>query len=101
MSSFLGLGGSKSNSGAGSSLSTVQTQQVKDQVKSSIATEMATAYATSLVNSLTENCFDKCILQPSSSLTSVEENCINDCASKFMRSWNLISKSYIARINNP
>lgn len=96
MSSFLGFGGSKegASAGAGSSGSAVV-----EQIKQSITAELSTAYAQALVNGLTENCFEKCILVPSETMTSVERQCIEDCASKFMSSWNLISKSYIQRIN--
>lgn len=95
--SFLGFGGSKDNS-AGN----INPEQVEivNKIKESISQEIATGYATALVNALSENCFDKCIKNPpSNSLTSVEDKCINDCSSKFMRSWNVISKSYVARIN--
>lgn len=96
MSSFLGFGGSAAPAGApaGGEASALATQ-----LKESISAELNTAYAQTLVNSLTENCFEKCVFEPSNSMTSVERQCIDDCASKFMSSWNVLSKSYIARIN--
>ncbi len=99
MGSFLGFGGGNSKDGASATTADPQSQQVKNKIKNSIAQEMATAYATGLVNALSENCFQKCIIKPSDSLSTDDEKCISDCASKFMRSWNLISKEYIARIN--
>ncbi|VEU20744.1 DEKNAAC101568 [Brettanomyces naardenensis] len=98
MTSFLGFGGS--NNPTQPEPVDSQAAQVKDKIKNSIAQEMATAYATGLVNALSENCFQKCILRPSDSLSAEEDRCISDCSAKFMRSWNLISKEYIARINN-
>lgn len=95
MSSFLGFGGgNKDQSEAARGV-----DPMVEQIKQSISAELNTAYAQALVNGLTENCFEKCIIVPSSTMTSVEKQCIDDCASKFMASWNLISKSYIQRIN--
>lgn len=93
--SFLGLGGSKDATPAISA----EQQQIVDQIKGSIAQEIATTYASSLVNALSENCFEKCIKEPKSSLDVFEDKCVNDCSAKFMRAWNVISKSYVARIN--
>lgn len=99
MGSFLGFGGNNASNTASAAPADPQTLQVKNKIKNSIAQEMATAYATGLVNALSENCFRQCILKPSDSLSAQDEQCITDCAGKFMRSWNLISKEYIARIN--
>lgn len=95
--SFLGFGGSNGNTV--SNINPEQ-QEIINKIKESISQEIATGYATALVNALSENCFDKCIKNPpSDSLTPIEDKCVNDCSSKFMRSWNVISKSYVARIN--
>ncbi len=99
MGSFLGFGGGNKNEGSTAPAADPQALEVKSKIKNSIAQEMATAYATGLVNALSENCFQKCIIKPSDSLSTTDEKCISDCASKFMRSWNLISKEYISRIN--
>lgn len=93
--SFLGLGGSKP---AAPTLAPEQ-QKIVDQIKGEIAQELATTYATTLVNALSENCFEKCIKEPSSSLDPAQDKCVNDCSSKFMRAWNVVSRSYVARIN--
>lgn len=73
-------------------------QKIKSQIQDSIAQELAIANATELVSKITENCFDKCIQQPSTSLNGQEDFCVNQCLEKYMRSWNVISKSYIGRI---
>lgn len=73
-------------------------QQLKQDIQDQIGQELAVANATELVNKVSENCFEKCISNPSSSLTGPEELCINQCLEKYMRSWNVVSKAYITRI---
>ncbi|ODV80611.1 mitochondrial import inner membrane translocase subunit TIM13, partial [Suhomyces tanzawaensis NRRL Y-17324] len=77
---------------------TVRSQQVKQEIQDQITQELAVANASELVNKITENCFQKCIAQPSSALTGAEDYCVNQCLEKYMRSWNVISKAYITRI---
>lgn len=76
--------------------STMLKQQIQDQ----ITQELAVVNATELVNKITENCFDKCIDYPQSSITPPQDQCINQCLQKYMRSWNQISKTYVNRIQN-
>lgn len=98
--SFLGFGGSKnSDGGAAAPPISAEQQQIVDQIKSTISQEIATTYASALVNSLSENCFEKCVKSPSGSLDAAEDKCISDCSAKFMRAWNVVSKAYVARIN--
>lgn len=68
---------------------------IKSQLKSQISQELAVANATELVNKVTENCFEKCLNAP---YTNSQEPCVDQCLAKYMRSWNAISKAYIARI---
>mgnify|MGYP001451630620 CR=1 FL=1 len=68
---------------------------VTDKVKSQIAQELAVANATELVNKVTDNCFEKCLTSPYS---NNNEPCVDQCLAKYMRSWNLVSRAYIARI---
>lgn len=75
-----------------------QSQQVKQQLQDQISQELAVANATELVNKITENCFEKCIHQPLGTISPQEDGCVNQCLEKYMRSWNVISKSYITRI---
>lgn len=89
--------GSSSNTGASAPVQT-SSQKIKSEIQDSIAQELAVANATELVSKITENCFDKCIHHPSSSLNGQEDLCVSQCLEKYMRSWNVISKSYINRI---
>ncbi|GMG21044.1 unnamed protein product [Ambrosiozyma monospora] len=103
---FLGFGSSNDNAPSITSTGTPtpaaadpRSQQIKNELITKVSQEIATANATALVNALTENCYKLCIFKPASSLSAEENKCIDDCSAKFMRSWNLISKSYITRIN--
>lgn len=94
----MALFGSPSTSTAGTSATAVQSQQLKQQIQDQISQELAVANATELVNKITENCFDKCVINPQSQLTPQEDSCVTQCLEKYMRSWNVVSKSYITRI---
>ncbi|EGW35439.1 uncharacterized protein SPAPADRAFT_58669 [Spathaspora passalidarum NRRL Y-27907] len=93
----MGLFGSSSAS-APADPASAKSQQVKQEIQQQISQELATANATELVRTITENCFDKCIFKPQESLSFQEDQCIAQCREKYMRSWNVISKSYISRI---
>ncbi|OBA22241.1 hypothetical protein METBIDRAFT_31174 [Metschnikowia bicuspidata var. bicuspidata NRRL YB-4993] len=74
--------------------------QIKTQLQEQIAQELAVANATELVNKITQNCFDKCIDQPQDLISPQQNTCVSQCLEKYMRSWNVISKTYISRIQN-
>lgn len=86
-----------SSSGDASKPSVTQNPEVK-QIQDEIGQELAIANATELVNKITENCFEKCVQYPETSLTPTQDTCVNQCLEKYMRSWNVISKTYIHRI---
>lgn len=75
-----------------------QSQKIKTELELQIAQELAVANATELVNKITENCFTKCIDYPQDSITAPQNLCVNQCLERYMRSWNVISKHYVARI---
>jgi len=75
-------------------------QKIKQDIQNQISQELAIANATELVRTITENCFDKCVDTPQALFDSVQETCIAQCREKYMRSWNTISRAYIARIQN-
>lgn len=82
----------------GSAAAPLLSDKIKTQLQEQISQELAVANATELVNKITQNCFDKCILQPQDQITPQQDGCINQCLEKYMRSWNVISKTYISRI---
>lgn len=67
------------------------------QVKQQIQQELAIANATELVSKVSENCFEKCLQAP---FSQGNDPCIDQCLAKYMRSWNVISKTYVARIQD-
>lgn len=68
---------------------------VTEKLKGQIVQELAVANATELVNKVTDNCFEKCLMSP---YTEANEQCVDQCLAKYMRSWNVVSRAYIARI---
>lgn len=95
---FGSSGSSKTDAAAPLSTSTVTSSEVKKQIQEKISQELAIANATELVNKITENCFEKCILNPGSTLTSTEQTCTKQCMEKYMSAWNTVSRTYISRI---
>ncbi|KAK6454950.1 Tim10/DDP family zinc finger-domain-containing protein [Scheffersomyces xylosifermentans] len=94
----MALFGSTSIGSTSSANSASKSQQLKQEIQDQIAQELAVANATELVSKITENCFEKCIVNPSVALNAQEDYCVNQCLEKYMRSWNVISKAYITRI---
>ncbi|CAX42115.1 mitochondrial import inner membrane translocase subunit, putative [Candida dubliniensis CD36] len=86
------------SSSSSTSTASLKSQQIKQDLQNQISQELAAANATELVRTITENCFDKCILIPKDTLSPTELQCISQCREKYMRSWNVISKAYIGRI---
>ena len=76
---------------------TISTDPTTQKLKSQIQQELAVVNATELVNKVSENCFEKCLMAP---YQEGNDPCIDQCLAKYMRSWNVISKTYIARIQN-
>ncbi|KAF9379619.1 protein translocase subunit [Podila verticillata] len=69
-------------------------QQVMDQVRS----ELALANAQELINKINEKCFAKCVPKPGSSLDSSEQACLSKCMDRYMEAWNIVSRTYINRV---
>lgn len=78
-----------------STISSKGSNGITQKLKEQIAQELAVANATELVNKTTESCFEKCLTSP---YISPNEGCVDQCLAKYMRSWNVVSKAYIARI---
>ncbi|EER35405.1 hypothetical protein CTRG_00144 [Candida tropicalis MYA-3404] len=89
---------SSTTTDASTSPASSKSQQIKTELQNQISQELAAANATELVRTITENCFEKCILIPKDTLSPNELTCIAQCREKYMRSWNVISKAYVGRI---
>lgn len=70
---------------------------ISDNFKNQISQELAIVSATELVNKATENCFQQCLKQP---YTDKNKPCVDQCLSKYLQSWNTISKAYLSRIQD-
>ncbi|KAI9428743.1 Tim10/DDP family zinc finger-domain-containing protein [Lactarius indigo] len=46
----------------------------------------------------TTKCFAKCVTKPSTSLSSSEETCLSRCFDRYMEAFNIISRTYTARL---
>jgi len=71
----------------------------KEAVMKSVRSEIALANAQELMNKTNEKCFAKCVTKPSTSLSGSEETCLARCLDRYMEAFNIVSKSYIARIS--
>ncbi|KAF9930593.1 hypothetical protein FBU30_000296 [Linnemannia zychae] len=69
-------------------------QQVMDQVRS----ELALANAQELINKINEKCFARCVTKPSTSLSGSEQTCLSNCMDRYMEAWNIVSRTYINRV---
>ncbi|KAF9132468.1 Tim10/DDP family zinc finger-domain-containing protein [Linnemannia elongata] len=69
-------------------------QQVMDQVRS----ELALANAQELINKINEKCFARCVTKPSTSLGGSEQTCLSNCMDRYMEAWNIVSRTYINRV---
>ncbi|XP_065057506.1 mitochondrial import inner membrane translocase subunit Tim13-B-like [Rhopilema esculentum] len=78
----------------GASGSSAQKKQVMDQVRN----QVAVAQAQELLQKMSDKCFKKCIYRPGTSLDSSEQKCIAMCMDRYMDSWNIVSRTYNARL---
>ncbi|KAI8374630.1 Tim10/DDP family zinc finger-domain-containing protein [Radiomyces spectabilis] len=69
-------------------------QEVMDQVRS----ELALANAQELINKINEKCYLKCVPKPGARLESGEQQCLSKCMDRYMEAWNVISRSYVSRL---
>lgn len=109
LGSFFGLGGSnkpESNDDNNNNNNFVlpdvtapnsNSSQIKEQLKGKIQQELAVANAAALIRNVSETCFDRCLKSP---YTSSNDTCIDQCLAKYLRSWNIISRAYVTRIQN-
>ena len=50
-----------------------------------------------LIQKINENCFEHCVTDPGTSLTSREQGCLSACMEKYIDGWNTVSKAYYKR----
>ncbi|ORX44755.1 hypothetical protein DM01DRAFT_1368795 [Hesseltinella vesiculosa] len=69
-------------------------QEVMEQVRG----ELAMANAQELINKINEKCYLKCVPKPGARLESGEQQCLSKCMDRYMEAWNVVSRSYVNRI---
>ncbi|KAI0029757.1 Tim10/DDP family zinc finger-domain-containing protein [Vararia minispora EC-137] len=69
-------------------------QMVMDQIRS----ELAMAGAQELIQKINDKCFQKCITKPSTSLSNSEQVCLERCLGAYMEAFNIVSRTYTARL---
>ncbi|KAJ2800038.1 protein translocase subunit, partial [Coemansia guatemalensis] len=70
----------------------------KEEVMKQVKNEMAVASAQELIKNINKNCFKLCIPSPGPSFSSSDEACMSRCVDKYLASWDLISRTYIDRV---
>ncbi|KIK63211.1 hypothetical protein GYMLUDRAFT_223164 [Collybiopsis luxurians FD-317 M1] len=83
-----------SSSSMGKHYAAARKQALMEQVRS----ELAQANAQQLMNNMNERCFKACVTRPGDSLSSSEQTCLTRCLDRFMETFNIVSKTYVARI---
>ncbi|XP_076762890.1 mitochondrial import inner membrane translocase subunit Tim13 [Xylocopa sonorina] len=74
------------------------TEKEKSELMQQIKQEVAVANAQELLSKMSEKCFKKCIVKPGTSLDSSEQKCVAMCMDRYMDAYNLVLKTYSARI---
>ncbi|KAG7089682.1 hypothetical protein E1B28_011339 [Marasmius oreades] len=70
----------------------------KEALMNSVRSEIAQANAQQLMNNMNERCYKACVTKPGTSLSSSEETCLARCLDRFMDTFNIVSRTYTARI---
>ncbi|KAI4174574.1 MAG: hypothetical protein LQ343_002147 [Gyalolechia ehrenbergii] len=71
---------------------------LKSQLLDQIRQEAAVNNARALITKLNAHCFEKCVPSPGASLSKREEGCLSACMEKYMATWNVVSRTYIAQV---
>ncbi|KAK7454542.1 protein translocase subunit [Stygiomarasmius scandens] len=70
----------------------------KEAIMTQVRNELAQANAQQLINNMNERCFKACVTKPGTSLSSSEQTCLARCLDRFMEAFNIVSRTYTARI---
>ncbi len=72
--------------------------QIRSRLQNAVVMQTNIMNAKYLISKVNENCFDKCIVAPGSSLSSKEQTCLNSCMEKYIEAWNVVSRTYVGRL---
>ena len=68
------------------------------KIENAITTQTALINAKYLITKINENCFEHCVPDPGNSLSAKEQTCLSTCMEKYIDGWNVVSKTYVARL---
>ncbi|RHZ51325.1 protein translocase subunit TIM13 [Aspergillus thermomutatus] len=72
---------------------------VKTHLMNQVRQEAAMTNARNLIGKVNEHCFEACVPNPGTSLSSAEHTCLSQCMEKYISFWNAVSRSYISRLS--
>ncbi|KAG5456078.1 MAG: Tim10/DDP family zinc finger-domain-containing protein [Olpidium bornovanus] len=72
----------------------------KDEIMTQVRNELAVANAQELIHKMNHNCFKACCPRPGVKLDTSEQSCLNKCADRYMEAWNIVSKTYVKRVQS-
>ncbi|KDQ53114.1 hypothetical protein JAAARDRAFT_39488 [Jaapia argillacea MUCL 33604] len=88
----------KSPFGSSAAAPSPDMQARKEAMMRNLRNEMALHSAQELINKTNEKCFLKCVTKPSTSLSGSEETCLSRCLERYLEAFDLISRTYVSRI---
>ncbi|KAK5078649.1 protein translocase subunit [Lithohypha guttulata] len=71
---------------------------IKAKLQGAITQQSNLINAKFLISKINENCFDHCVSEPGASLSSREQTCLSTCMEKYIDGWNVVSRTYVARL---
>ncbi|KAF7117786.1 hypothetical protein CNMCM5793_006988 [Aspergillus hiratsukae] len=73
---------------------------IKTHLINQVRQEAAVTNARTLMAKVNEHCFEACVPNPGTSLSSAEHSCLSQCMEKYIGFWNTVNRSYITRLAN-
>lgn len=87
------------NSSSGDLHKPVDATSRKEEIIQRVKSELAVAQAQELINKTHDKCFAKCVPKPGPAFTDAEQTCMKRCIGRYMDAFNIVSKTYVTRIN--
>lgn len=64
-----------------------------EELKERFQRQMQLQYSQNVLETVTEKCFNKCIIHPSSTLSTNDKECLQRCMDRFVEAMNLVGKT--------
>ena len=79
---------------------TRMSQPQPEEVMHQVQAELANAYAQEFFTTVREKCFKLCVSKPSSSLSSYERKCLEQCTERYVDATRMISQVVLKQYSN-